>query len=150
MITDFGDTAIASVLTAAIAGLVAWLTARSARKGQEAQAKAAAEAAVANQTMSSRTQIEQDAFERAKGYYTDAMDRMGAEIISLEASEVELKTKVNILEIGRQEDRTRIEYLENHVRDLEFTQTQSEQKIQDLKEKLGVATALLEQKYSDE
>jgi chromosome segregation ATPase len=138
-----GDTAVASILAAVVAGLVGWLTARANKKAQVAAAEATAKAAVAGQELHSRTDIERDAFERAKGYYTDAMDRQGAEITSLEASEVDLKMRLNTLERERQSDRERIDILDSRVRVLE-------RENEELRSKLAVATTLLEQKYPNE
>lgn len=150
MIFGMGDTAVASILAAAIAGVVAWLTARSNKKGQVAAAEAAASAAVANQTLSSRTDIEKEAFERARSYYTDVTDRQQIEITGLEISERELKDRVNELEQGRREDHHKIQHLEDRVRALEIEKVADGLTIDDLKGKLAVATTLLEQKYKDE
>lgn len=143
MIFGLGDTAIASILAAAIAGVVGWLTAKSNKKAQVAAATAAANAAVQNQTLSSRTDIEKEAFERAKGYYTDTMDRQQVEILGLEASEQILKQRVNELEVGRRQDHQRIEELSDRVRRVETEN-------QELKDKLAMATRLLEQRYPNE
>ena len=143
IVFGLGDTAVASILAAVVAGLVGWLTARANKKAQVAAAEAAAKAALASQELHSRTDIEKDAFERAKGYYTDAMDRQGAEITSLEASEVDLKMRLNTVERERQIDRERIDTLEARVRLLE-------RENDDLRNKLNVATTLLEQKYPNE
>jgi hypothetical protein len=80
-------TAIATVLAALISGIAVIATQRSA-----------AAAAVRNQSISSRTDIEKEAFERAKGYYTDAMDRQAAEIGGLETDVATLRGRVSALE----------------------------------------------------
>jgi len=80
-------TAIATVIAAFISALAVIATQRSA-----------AAAAVRNQSVSSRTDIEKEAFERAKGYYTDAMDRQAAEIGGLETDVATLRGRVSALE----------------------------------------------------
>lgn len=81
------STAIATVIAATIAALAAWATQRSA-----------AQAAVRNQSVASRTDIEKEAFERAKTFYTDTIDRQANEVRELETDVVELKAKVKELE----------------------------------------------------
>jgi hypothetical protein len=85
-------TAIATVIAAFISAVAVIMTQRSA-----------ARAAVRNQTLSSRTDIEKEAFERAKGYYTDTIDRQGREIQGLESDVSTLRGRVTALEeeLGR-------------------------------------------------
>ena len=86
-----GDTAkstgIATVLAVLITGAVTLATQR-----------AAAKASVRNQDVASRTDIEKEAFERAKGFYTDTIDRQAHEIHELEADVDRLKARVTDLE----------------------------------------------------
>ncbi len=112
------STAIASVIAAAVAGFAAWATQRTA-----------AAAAVRNQSVASRTDIELAAFERAKTYYTDTIDRQDAEIHGLEDDVSGLKTEVAGLQQGRREDRAEIERLADE---------------------LAVAKAALHMRYPDE
>lgn len=84
---DFQITAIATVIAAIIAAFAAIATQRSA-----------AAAAVRNQSVSSRTDIEKEAFERAKDFYTDTIDRQGANIHELETDVANLKGRVRYLE----------------------------------------------------
>lgn len=60
--------------------------------------RAAAKAAVRNAELTSRTDLEREAFERAKGFYTDTIDRQAAEIRELEGDVERLKAKVAELE----------------------------------------------------
>lgn len=62
-------TAIATVIAAAIGGLVAWATSRSAAKAQVRTAET-----------TSRTDIEKEAFARAERYYAGALQRQDREI----------------------------------------------------------------------
>jgi predicted nuclease with TOPRIM domain len=70
---------IAPAIAGAIAGVVAWVTSRTAARAQ-----------VQSQQVASRSDIEQGAFERAKSYYGDAMDRQNAEIKRQDSEIVEL------------------------------------------------------------
>ena len=76
-------TNIASVVVAVIAAGAA-----------VASQRAAANASVRNTTSTTRTDIEREAFDRAKGYYTDTIDRQHNEIQDLEADVVALKGQV--------------------------------------------------------
>lgn len=134
-----GDTAIASIIAATIAGLVGWATSRQSRKAQEASA----EAAVANQAVSSRTDLERDAFERAKGFYTDTIDRQHAEHIEDQEEIAGLNDRVRSLEAEKATDRRKITVLENRVSRLERDNEK-------LRSDLLVATRLLGEKYPDE
>lgn len=142
-IGGFGDTAIASILAALIAGLVAYATARASRKGQQAAAEAAATAAVAAQTVSSRTDIEKEAFERAKSFYTDTLDRQDTMIAARDTKIIDLEAKTKHLE-------EQVDHLEDEVEDLRSGRAADQQEIALLKERLAVATTLLEKKYPDE
>ena len=101
---DFTLTAaLATVIATTITGGVMLLTQRSA-----------AAAAVRNQSTASRTDIEKEAFERAKGFYTDTIDRQDKaiakrdeKITSLEGKVDELETKVDLLERARAADEAR-------------------------------------------
>lgn len=138
-----GDTAVATVIAALIAALVGWATSRHNNRSQEASAKAAAEAAVASQTVASRTDIERDAFERAKSFYTDTIDRQHAEHLEDQAEIGELNGRVRTLEDEKAADRRKIADLENRVQRVERDNEK-------LRERLGVATRLLGEKYPDE
>lgn len=56
--------------------------------------RSAARAAVRNVQLSSRTDLELEAFERAKGYYTDTIDRQARDITQLDATITALEAKV--------------------------------------------------------
>lgn len=58
--------------------------------------RSAARAAVRNASLSSRTDLEREAFERAKGYYTDTIDRQARDITQLEADVTKLEGKVTV------------------------------------------------------
>lgn len=77
---------------AGLAGVI--ITAIATIATQRAAAKAAVHAA----TRTSRDDLEREAFERAKGYYTDTIDRQAGEIHELEADVLRLKGKVAELE----------------------------------------------------
>lgn len=72
--------ALLGIVSAAISAGVAYLT-------QRTSAKATTTAAA----IASRTDIEREAFERAKSFYTDVIDRQQAEITELEADVKDLK-----------------------------------------------------------
>lgn len=76
-------TSVASVFVAAVAALSAF-----------ASQRAAANASIKNADTASRTAIETEAFERAKGFYTDTIDRQAREISDLETDVGRLKTQV--------------------------------------------------------
>lgn len=118
-------TAIATVIAAVIAALAAIATQRSA-----------AAAAVRNQSVSSRTDIEKEAFERAKGFYTDTIDRQDANIHELEDDVTSLKGRVRALE-------------EELARERGRNQT-NEEKIRELQGQLDLAQRALKLKYPDE
>jgi signal transduction histidine kinase len=118
-------TAIATIIAAVIAALAAIATQRSA-----------AAAAVRNQTVSSRTDIEKEAFERAKGFYTDTIDRQAASVHELEDDVVSLKSRVRALEEELARERERNE--------------KNEGKIRSLQEQLDLAQRALRLKYPDE
>lgn len=79
-------TAIATVIAAAIAGLVGWATSRTAARAQVQAAQ-----------VTTRTDIEKEAFERARAYYGDALDRQDAEIRRQDAEISELHQEVDQL-----------------------------------------------------
>lgn len=118
-------TAIATIIAAVIAAIAAIATQRTA-----------AAAAVRNQSMSSRTDIEKEAFERAKGFYTDTIDRQGANIHELEDDVSNLKGRVRALEEELQRERDR-----NQV---------NEEKIRELQGQLNLAQTALRLRYPDE
>jgi cell division protein FtsB len=62
--------------------------------GAIATQRSAARAAVRNAQTASRTDMEQEAFERAKGYYTDTIDRQARDIMSLETAMSGLEARV--------------------------------------------------------
>lgn len=70
--------------------------------------RSAARAAVRNASLSSRTDLEREAFERAKGYYTDTIDRQARDITQLEADVTKLEGKVTVCQ-------TRISSLEDEL-----------------------------------
>lgn len=107
-------TAVATVVAAVIAGLVAWLTSRTAARAQ-----------VQSQQTASRTDIEKEAFERAKSYYGDAMDRQNAEIQRQDAEITELhaeheqtKGKVRALDMENGQLRHELALCKDDVRRL--------------------------------
>lgn len=127
---DFTLTAaLATVIATTITGGVMLLTQRSA-----------AAAAVRNQSTASRTDIEKEAFERAKGFYTDTIDRQDGDIAELRdenrglQGEVKsLKERVRMLERARQVDEERHQLEMRRVR-----------------EELDTATRALQIRYPDE
>lgn len=68
MALPIGDTALATILAALIAGIVGYATNRSSARAQSVTA-----------STSSRADVEKEAFERAAGYYTGVIDRQNAE-----------------------------------------------------------------------
>lgn len=93
-----GDTAVATIAAAVIAAIVGYVTNRTSAKANKQAATLAAEAAVHNQSVASRTEIEHEAFVRAKGYYTDTIDRQDREIHELESEVASLKARIRALE----------------------------------------------------
>lgn len=81
-------TAIATVLSALITGLIGYVIQRTS-----------ARASTANTLISSRTDIEREAFERAKSFYTDVIDRQQQEITELESDVASLKAAQKLLEV---------------------------------------------------
>lgn len=63
-----GDTALATILAALIAGIVGYATNRSSARAQTVIA-----------ATSSRADVEKEAFDRAAAYYTGVIDRQNAE-----------------------------------------------------------------------
>ena len=103
-----------SVYVAGSSVIVALIALGSSELSRRAAAKAARE----NTVTTSRTDIEKEAFERAKDYYGDAMNRQDREIarqdtelVGLHAEVDELKSKVRGLE-------HELAVSENHVRTL--------------------------------
>lgn len=86
------DVAIATVIAALIAGLAGWATARTSAKSE-----------VRRQETASRTDIEKEAFQRAKDFYTDTIDRQAKQIDELEDDVDGLKKRATEAdtEIGR-------------------------------------------------
>lgn len=104
-----GDSVVAAASVA-----VALIAAGSAELSRRAAAKAASR----NTETTSRTDLEKEAFERAKDYYGDAMNRQDRElarqdeeITGLHAEVDELRSKVRVLELD-------LALSENHVRTL--------------------------------
>lgn len=118
-------TAIATVIAAAIAAVAAIATQRSS-----------AAAAVRNQSISSRTDIEKEAFERAKGFYTDTIDRQSVEIQGLETDVGTLRGRVTALEAELAEERS--------LREADRHTTRQ------LRDELEIARRALRLKYPDE
>lgn len=83
----FESTAVATIIATGITALAMILTQKSA-----------ARAAVRNAELTSRTDIELEAFSRAKGFYTDTIDRQDREIKELERDVDRLKARVAILQ----------------------------------------------------
>lgn len=83
-----GDTALvtafASVIAAVIAGAFGWATVRTTARSE-----------VRRQDTASRTDIEKEAFERAKTFYTDTIDRQSDQIEELEGDVDKLKQRVS-------------------------------------------------------
>lgn len=107
-------TAIATILSAGIAAAVGIITQRSA-----------ARASVVNAATVSRTDIEREAFDRAKSYYTDTIDRQATELRELEAEAEALRQRIASLEGDRAADhrairelREELEYREEKIRAL--------------------------------
>ena len=78
---------ILGVVSIGISGLAGWATHKSAMRASER-----------NTTVTSRTDIEREAFARAQGFYTDTIDRQQKEIADLEDDVRTLKGKVAHLE----------------------------------------------------
>lgn len=109
-------TAIATVIATIITGGFAYVTQRSASK-----------AAARNLDVSSRTDIEKEAFDRAKTYYTDTIDRLErdqaddrAEIASLKVQVREQGEEIDTL---RAADRVKDEVIADLRRDLNVART---------------------------
>lgn len=91
------STAIASVIAVIITGMVTLATQR-----------AAAKASIRNQDTQSRTELERDAFERAKAFYTGVIDRQDQEIRDCHDENQALQARVNEL-------RSRVDALEREL-----------------------------------
>jgi hypothetical protein len=89
-LTGTGSTAVVAVVatfvSSCVAALVAYLTKRSSDQ---------ASVAIADTT--TRGQVEEEAFERAKSFYTDVIDRQAAEIRDLKARVGTCETSVGSL-----------------------------------------------------
>lgn len=85
--------ALATVISAVVAALSAYLTQRASTKAQ-----------VITTATASRSDLEREAFERAKDFYTDTIDRQATEIHEQAAELVGLAERVEKLEAlaGRQ------------------------------------------------
>ena len=83
------DALPAVVVAAAVSGLFGWVTQRSA-----------ARANLRSTETTTRTDIEKEAFERAKGFYTDTIDRQDRQITELEADVAREKSE-RVQEVGR-------------------------------------------------
>lgn len=118
-------TAVATVIAAGIGALAAWATGRSAARAQVIAA-----------ATSSRSDLEQQAFDRAKGFYTDVIDRQAGEIRDLEGDVDRLKGEVSQLrtELARARE------------DLDHARTE----LQDTRAELNAARAVLQLRYPDE
>lgn len=86
-VTEWGDAGLATLLSAVIAGFVAWATARTSSKAH-----------VDSTMVSTRADTEREAFERAKGFYTDTIDRQSVEIHEVDEAVAILKSVVRDLE----------------------------------------------------
>lgn len=81
-----------------------------------ASQRAAAKASVRNTDTTSRAAIEAEAFERAKSYYTDTIDRQDREIHELEGDVAGLKAKVREQGEEIQQLRTELQTAKNALR----------------------------------
>lgn len=81
--------AIASVVSGCVAALVAYLTKRSSDQ-----------ASIAIAETTTRGQVEEEAFERAKSFYTDTIDRQAAEIREQAEEILALKGRANTCEVA--------------------------------------------------
>jgi hypothetical protein len=81
-------TAVATIIATTITGVAMFLTQKSA-----------ASAAQRNAETTSRSALEEEAFSRAKAYYTDTIDRQSREISELESDVGRLKRQVDACEI---------------------------------------------------
>lgn len=97
----FTEQGVAGVVVIGLSVIASLLTSRSATK-----------AAVKSTEISSRTDIEKEAFERAKGFYTDTIDRQASQITGLEA---DLATEKRERREETGELRTRVRRLEGDL-----------------------------------
>lgn len=122
-------TAFATIVSSAIAGGVMLVTQQSAAKR-----------AVQSAQLTSRTDIEKEAFDRASGYYKDAMDRQHAEITEQRTEIHELDGKVTLLN-------ARVRQLEHEA---EVDKANHRKEVDLLKADLEAAKKALALKYPDE
>ena len=87
-------TVIAGVVAALISGAVGLLTARSSNRSAERIVNAQAEAAERAKVTESRAEIEEQAFSKAKEYYTDRIDRQDEELGSVHQEVNDLREKL--------------------------------------------------------
>lgn len=128
---DIG-TVIAAIGAAALTGFFGWVT-----------QKAAAKAAVRNAELSSRTDIEREAFERAKGFYTDVIDRQAAEQLEADREIAGLR-----LTVGQHTTDLATTRLELAATQRSLAHTQDE--LADCRQELNAAKRLLQLRYPDE
>lgn len=113
------------VVSVAISALAAWATKRSATKATSRDTE-----------VSSRTDIEKQAFERAEKFYQGAMDRQDREIH-------ELETKVETLE-------TKVANQDTKIHDQDARLREQDDLIAELRRDLDVANRALRIRYPDE
>lgn len=80
-----GDTALATILAALIAGIVGYATNRSSARAQRVVAATA-----------SRADVEKEAYQRAATYYTGVIDRQDAELVEERAENAGLRHVLGI------------------------------------------------------
>lgn len=122
-------TAVATVIATAITGLAGWATQKSA-----------ANAAAKNAAIASRTEVEKEAFERAKEFYTEVIDRQGNEIHELEADIGRLKKRVGELEAKVKLQRSEHERITSELME----------ELQAKRDELATAKRALSLKFPDE
>lgn len=125
-------TAIATVIAAIIAAFAAIATQRSA-----------AAAAVRNQTVSSRTDIEKEAFERAKNFYTDTIDRQDGQIHELESDIANVRGRLKAVEEELATERALSQSERDRAQRLQA-------RIEALQKQLDLAQQTLRLRYPDE
>lgn len=133
-----GDTAtsaaIATVVATGITSFTGWAIARSARRSSER-----------GQEQTSRTDLEKEAFQRAKGFYVDTIDRQAAEM-ERQARELERQDR-ELEECRRVEARLR-----RDQEALRLSEARSQRRVEELSARveelaaeLGTAQAALRQ-----
>lgn len=91
--------ALATVISAVVAALSGYLTQRASSNAQ-----------IVTSATASRSDLEREAFERAKDYYTDTIDRQAAEIHEQASELVGLAERVEKLEATASVQRQRVDH----------------------------------------